>query len=179
MSKKIEIQSILESNLPKETVSKLSQDDNGCVMIPSKDTHFDFDKSCKDIKTSDTIFINENEIEFIEFKNRNLEPIVNNVNAKRTFQRDLRLKVVESYISLLNILNNNGLSISLDELKNENLYFKFVFNRAKFETNPNLLVTFKSNQEQWKKHYSSIYKSIEFIDNVNFIKKYNLDEKTF
>ncbi len=85
---------------------------------------------------------------------------------------------MESYISLLNILNNNGLSISLDELKNENLYFKFVFNRAKFENNPNLLVAFKSNQEQWKKHYSSIYKSIEFIDDINFIKKYNLNEKT-
>ncbi len=174
MSKKNEIKNILELTLSLKTITKLSRDDNGQVIVQSKDKHFDFDKACKDIKTSDTIFINDNEIEFIEFKNRNLEPLVNNENAKRSFQKDLRLKVIESYISLINLLNNNNLSITSDELISENLKFKFVFNREKFEEEPNLMVTFKANQEQWKNHYSIIYKSIEFIDDKNFIKKYNL-----
>jgi hypothetical protein len=177
MNRKNEIRKILEDSIPLRTITKLSQDDNGNSIIISNKKHFDFDKSTKDIKTSDTIFINKNEIEFIGFKNRNLEPFVNNESAKRTFQKDLRLKVIESFVSLLNLLNKNGLKISLDELIEENLNFKFVFNREKMKDDINLLPTFKANQEQWKTQYTRIYKSIEFLDNVNFSKKYNLNEK--
>lgn len=177
MNRKNEIRKILEQTLSIKTITKLSKDDSGYSIIFSNQKHFDFDKSSIDIKTCDTIFINEHEIEFIEFKNRNLEPFVNNENAKRAFQKDLRLKVIESFISLFNLLNKSGLKITFDELINENLKFKFIFNREKIEKEPNLMLTFKSNQEQWKTHYSRIYRSIEFWDDINFVKKYNFNEK--
>ena len=174
MSKHEEIKQFFEERVKKETYTKLCFEENERTsMIISSKENFNYDDVCKDLKTSDTLFIFDENIDFVEFKDVNSSKLSEQKKNKE-FIRQLRLKVVESYITFYNFLNENSYIISKDEVSDLNLNYFFVFNKEKFIDKPILLNTFSALQSKWTKHYSRFYNKISFIDNDTFIKKYRI-----
>ena len=69
MSKYEDIKQIFEERVKKETFTMLCYEENSkSSMIISSKENFNYDDVCKDLKTSDTLFIFEKNIDFIEFK---------------------------------------------------------------------------------------------------------------
>ncbi|AZI54471.1 hypothetical protein EIB75_04065 [Epilithonimonas vandammei] len=170
MSKHILIKDIFEDKIQKQTYTELCfEETSKKSMIVSSKTNFKYDDVCNSLKTSDTIFLFDKQIDFVEFKDVNSDRLGN-----RKFISELRLKVIESYVTLYNFLNDNSLEISKDELSELTLNYYFVFNREKLLSKPTLLNAFSALQGKWTKHYSRFYKNISFMDNETFIKKYKI-----
>ena len=170
MSKYEDIKQIFEERVKKETFTMLCYEENSkSSMIISSKENFNYDDVCKDLKTSDTLFIFEKNIDFIEFKDVNKTRF-----SDRKFISQLRLKAIESYVTFYNFLNENSYIISKDEVSDLNLNYIFVFNKDKFINKPTLLNTFSALQSKWTKHYSRFYNKISFIDNDAFVKKYKI-----
>ncbi len=139
-----EIRDIFENNIPKKKYTDLCYEEvTRNSMINSTKESFDYDCICNDLKTSDTILIFDKHIDFIEFKDVNLNRL-----SDRKFKSELRLKVIESYVTFYNFLNDKSYIISKDEIANLNLNYFFVFNR--------------------------FYNKVHFIDHETFIKKYKI-----
>ena len=170
MSKHEEIKQFFEERVKKETYTKLCFEENERTsMIISSKENFNYDDVCKDLKTSDTLFIFDENIDFVECKD------VNQARVKdRKFTSQLRLKAVESFVTFYNFLNENSYLISKDEVSDLRLNYVFVFNKEKFIDKPTLLNTFSALQLKWTKHYNRFYNKISFIDNDTFIKKYKI-----
>lgn len=72
MSKHSEIKDLFEAKVPKKTFTELCFEENSKnSMIVSSKTSFSYDEVCKELKTSDTILIFDEKIDFIEFKDVN------------------------------------------------------------------------------------------------------------
>ena len=174
MSKHENIKQVFEERVEKETYTMLCFEENSKnSMIISSKENFKYDNVCQDLKTSDTLFIFDDHIDFIEFKDVNSSKLSEQKKNKE-FIRQLRLKAVESYITFYNFLNENLYIISKDEVSDLNLNYIFVFNKDKFINKPTLLNTFSALQSKWTKHYSRFYNKISFIDNDAFVKKYKI-----
>ena len=174
MSKHENIKQVFEERVEKETYTMLCFEENSKnSMIISSKENFKYDNVCQDLKTSDTLFIFDDHIDFIEFKDVNSSKLSEQKKNKE-FIRQLRLKAVESYITFYNFLNENLYIISKDEVSDLNLNYIFVFNKDKFINKPTLLNIFSALQSKWTKHYSRFYNKISFIDNDTFIKKYRI-----
>ena len=72
MSKYEDIKQIFEERVKKETFTMLCYEENSkSSMIISSKENFNYDDVCKDLKTSDTLFIFEKNIDFMtKLKNR-------------------------------------------------------------------------------------------------------------
>mgnify|MGYP000870370420 CR=1 FL=1 len=172
MSKHIEIQKIFEKNILKKTYTELCYEENSKnSMISSSKKNFSYDLVCSDLKTSDTIFLFADKIEFIEFKDVSFNKLA---KTDRDFIRQLRLKAIESFITFHNFLNSNYYPISKDEISDLNLNYFFVFNKDKFRDKPTLLNAFSAAQLKWTNRYQGFYKKISFLDHETFIKKYKI-----
>ena len=116
MSKYEDIKQIFEERVKKETFTMLCYEENSkSSMIISSKENFNYDDVCKDLKTSDTLFIFEKNIDFIEFKDVNKTRF-----SDRKFISQLRLKAIESYVTFYNFLNENLYIISNDEFSDLN-----------------------------------------------------------
>lgn len=173
MTKQKNIEKLFETNVSKASFEELCKEENtGNSMISSKKLSFKYDNISQDIKTSDTIFFSDDKIEFIEFKDVNSSKLSG--KNKREFIRQLRLKAIESYISLYNFLNDNSYPISKDEVSNLALHYYFIFNKEQFKTKPLLLNTFSAAQIRWTKQYSRFFNKISFLDHETFVKKFKI-----
>ncbi len=173
MSKHIEIKDVFDKNIEKISFIELCKDENtGNSMITSKQTSYKFDDICQDIKTSDTVFFFKDRIDFIEFKDVNSKKFTG--KNKREFIRQLRLKVIETYITFYNYINYNSLNMSKDDVSDLTLNYYFVFNKDEFKTSPTLLNAFSAEQIKWTKHYSKFFNIISFLDHELFLKKFKI-----
>lgn len=172
MSKHLAIKKIFDNNIHQKTYTELCYEENsGTSMITSFKKNYSYDDVCKDIKTSDTIFIFPEKIEFVEFKDVLSKKLS---KSDREFIRQLRLKAIESFISFYNYLNDNSFPITKDEVSDLNLSYYFVFNKDKFIDKPTLLNAFTATQLKWTNRYHGFYNKISFIDHETFIKKYKI-----
>jgi hypothetical protein len=155
-----EIEEFFKINVSKKELKEISLDnENSISLINSTKTAFDFDELNKKIKTSDTIYFNNNKIIFVEFK------------RGKVSDKDFRLKATESLISFYNFAFANGFKENLS-FPNDNFHIYIVYDKN--NSSPSKLNTFKVTERKLKLEYKHFFSKYEIIDNDKFKKIFRI-----
>ena len=165
MIKVHDIKQFFEENVPKKTLREISwyeKKSDGVlikqVLIDSSKQSFDFDIINQKIKTSDTVYFNNNKIVFVEFKSGEIKQI------------DFRLKATESIISFYNYIFSNGFKEKIC-FPNDIFQIYFVFDR---ECSPSAQFTFTAVEKSLNMEYKHLFSKFKVIDNKKFRKLFKI-----
>lgn len=149
-----EIEQHFEQTVPKITLKKASEDiANGVSLINSDELVFNYDSLKGAIKSSDTIYFEENKIIFIEFKNGNIKSM------------DFRLKATEGLMIFLKHLKKVNPTLQIC-FPNNCLEIHYVYNDSRI--NPTKLEEFKKNIRLLNKEYSGVYSNLKLVKASEF-----------
>lgn len=163
------IKTYFEENIEKETITKLSFDDaNNNSLITSNKEKFNFDKVNNQIKTSDALFFEKSNIIFVEFKNGKIGDV------------DLRLKALESIISMTNFLIEKNL-INNFCFPSDVFQFYLVYNSkiidkktGRKSTSSTRVVEFGKLERKLKLQYKYILSKYRILNQDQFKKRFNI-----
>ena len=154
-----DIEEFFNENLDKKTLQDISwyeENVNGILiirnLINSTKLSFDFDQVNNNIKTSDTIYFQNQKIIFVEFKSGKIKKI------------DFRLKATESIISFYNYIFSNGFKENLI-FPNDSFQMYFVYNR---NSSPSAQNTFAQVERELMIEYKHLFSKLKAIDDEKF-----------
>lgn len=154
-----DIETFFEVNVAKKTLSELSFDDaNSRTLIVSDKDSFNFDEINKKLKTSDTIFFENDSIIFVEFKSGNIPA------------KDLRLKAIESITSFYNYVHSKGFT-EIMAFPSEIFKIYFVYD---YKSKPSQLNYFSQIEKELRFEYRHLFSTFKLIDNNRFKKLFRI-----
>lgn len=155
-----DIESFFNENVTKKELSEISFDkDNNIPLIKSNKLSFDFDLINNQIKTSDTLYFENGNVIFVEFKRGTVKDI------------DFRLKAKESVISFYNFIFKNGFK---ENLIFPNTTFQVYIVYDKNNSSPAKLNTFKATERKLAVEYKHLFSKYKVIDNDQFQKRFRI-----